>query len=872
LPGNYSSGSITFSADVLDPLHSDFDYIVNAVAIGDDGAGGPDQNPGDNIGTAVTPVDARTDLQVRKVDRVTEVAPGDTIGYTIRYTNTGTNTANGVTLTDTVPSGTTFNAGMSTIGWNCPLPDAGTTCTFDVGTMPGNYSSGAIIFVVDVLSPAAADQAYVVNAVAIGDDGAGGPDQHPGDNIGTAVAQLIAAPDLQISKDDGVEFVGPGGTIQYTIVYTNAGNRDTASTIISETVPANTTFDAGNNPDGFTCSPSTGEAGANCTKDVGAVPGNGGNGSVTFVVTVDSPLTPGETQTTNYVDIYDGSPLEPDANPNDNSAEHTTLLNVPPEIVGSSPPTQTLQYSDLIATVTFTATDPGPDDLTLSAASLPNDLALSSASCSDAAGGGKECTWTLSGQMLEAVGTYAVEVTASDGVLTSDPTTINITVEHEDATVAFDAANEVTQPVDPQDGLSSAFSIAVLVNETLPDLPAGSNLPGDISEAVVTMKLEPVAPGNTVTGVCTPDTSNVSGSAYTDELIVNCAFDDVPVNIYTVEVEVVGDYYVGSGLDMLIVYDPALGFTTGGGWFYWPGTTDRTTFGYMMQYNKKATQVKGNLLLIRHLPDGTHYRIKSNAINGLALGTLPGDGDWATFAGKGNYSEPGWLEPEGNHRFLVYVEDHGEPGAGNDRFWIQVVDKKGDPTMLTMDGPAEANSISLEGGNIIVPHQGEGKGNKNLTEQAAASTADEPLASGDEMAIFLAGDSYESLIVDVDGQRLGLVDGAPLAEIPESAYLAEPYDESTGMELFWLPADGFYDIEIRGRGDGQVQVQVLMPKNSQFATIYVFEDLDTSSSSVARLQMSKGQKWPMLANDFDGDGRIDQFLQAVDEIRVHLSS
>jgi uncharacterized repeat protein (TIGR01451 family) len=109
-------------------VHSGVDYIVNAVAIGDDGSGGPDQNPGDNFGTAVTPVDARSDLQVRKVDHGFEAKPGDTIRYTIRFTNTGTNTAHGVTLTDTVPTGTTLNAAESP-GWNCPSTAAGTTCS-----------------------------------------------------------------------------------------------------------------------------------------------------------------------------------------------------------------------------------------------------------------------------------------------------------------------------------------------------------------------------------------------------------------------------------------------------------------------------------------------------------------------------------------------------------------------------------------------------------------------------------------------------------------------------------------------------------------------------------------------------------------------
>ena len=717
MPGNFSSGSVAFVVDVLDPLHSSFNFIVNAVAIGDDGAGGPDQNPGDNFGTAVTPVDARTDLQVRKVDHGFEAEPGDTIHYTMRYTNTGTNTANSVVLTDTVPSGTTFNADMSTIGWNCPFPDAGTTCTFDVGTMPGNFSSGSVTFVVDVISPADATPEYIVNAVAIGDDGAGGPDQNPGDNFGTAITPLEAAPDLQISKDDGLDFVPPGGAIQYTIVYTNVGNRNSDSTIISETVPAHTTFDSGNNPAGFVCTPAAGPAGANCTVDVGTVAGGGGGGSVTFAVTVDSPLTSGATETTNYVDI-DGTAVAPDANPADNSAEHATIINAPPEIEISLA-SQTVQYSDRITTVTITGTDPGPDLLTLNSSSLPANLSVNVNQACDDTNGVMVCTWTLEGQMLEPVGSYDVVFTATDGTLFSEPMTTTIDVLHEDATVAFDPANEISQQVDPLDGLSGMFSLAVLVKETIPDLPAGSNLPGDISKAVVTMSLVPVGPGNTIHGICNPDTTNVSGSAYSDELLVTCDFDDIPVNVYSVEVDVVGNYYTGSGEDVLVVYDPDLGFTTGGGWFYWPGSEDvasgypgdKTNFGYTMKYNKKGQRVKGSLLVIRHLPDGSIYRLKSNSLDGLALGESA-DFGWASFTGKATFMEPG-SDPIGNHEFLIYVEDYGQPGAGVDRFWIQVLDKDDNlVSELSMDEPALDKAELLEGGNILVPHQPKGKGNQ----------------------------------------------------------------------------------------------------------------------------------------------------------------
>ena len=83
-----------------------------------------------------------------------------------------------------------------------------------------------------------------------------------------------------------------------------------------------------------------------------------------------------------------------------------------------------------------------------------------------------------------------------------------------------------------------------------------------------------------------------------------------------------------------------------------------------------STNVQGSFVLIRHLADGTIYRVKSNSIYGLSLGTRVSNGEpygWASFSGKGTYQEPTWMEPVGNYEFAVYVEDRNEPGSGVDR-------------------------------------------------------------------------------------------------------------------------------------------------------------------------------------------------------------
>jgi hypothetical protein len=65
--------------------------------------------------------------------------------------------------------------------------------------------------------------------------------------------------------------------------------------------------------------------------------------------------------------------------------------------------------------------------------------------------------------------------------------------------------------------------------------------------------------------------------------------------------------------------------------------------------------------------------------------------------------EPG-LDPIGNHTFIVYVEDRGEPGKGTDRFWVEIRDKNGDIiSVISMDPPAPSEAVTIQGGNIVVP-------------------------------------------------------------------------------------------------------------------------------------------------------------------------
>jgi VCBS repeat-containing protein len=397
--------------------------------------------------------------------------------------------------------------------------------------------------------------------------------------------------------------------------------------------------------------------------------------------------------------------------------------------VSVSPTTQTVQYSDGIAPITITATDVDSFPLTATPSGLPPDVILTG-SCTSDGTEGASCTWTIQGIADVPEGNYPVTITVSDGGVEGSVTeNITITVIPEDAGVAFHEDNPVAVKVARGGGTAPSFDLYVDVFEIYPE-PYGSPAnSGDIRNAHLQVSLVPVGPGGGSGPItCTPyaveEPTNYGRLTFVCNIPAGLA-----VNTYSLIAELVGGYYAGSAEDVLVVYDPSLGFVTGGGWFYWPGTEegqvgnpdyypgDKTNFGFTMRYNRRGTNVQGRLLLIRHLPDGMVldcggspiynmiYGVKSNALYGLALGQT-GTYGRASFSGKATYLDPCMPKPEGNHEFIVYVEDLNEPGKGVDRFWIEVKDKDGNViTEMSMPLPAGHNAEEIQGGNIVVPHR-----------------------------------------------------------------------------------------------------------------------------------------------------------------------
>ena len=143
----------------------------------------------------------------------------------------------------------------------------------------------------------------------------------------------------------------------------------------------------------------------------------------------------------------------------------------------------------------------------------------------------------------------------------------------------------------------------------------------------------------------------------------------------------------------VVVYDPAAGFVTGGGWIDSPAgayvpdptLTGKATFGFVSKYNPSSSTPKGN----------TEFQFQAGALNFKSTGY-----DWLVVTGDtAIYRGAGTLNGAGGYSFLVSVQD-GSP----DMFRLKIMDPASavvyDSNLGGGDDAAPATAVSQ--GQIVI--------------------------------------------------------------------------------------------------------------------------------------------------------------------------
>jgi hypothetical protein len=308
--------------------------------------------------------------------------------------------------------------------------------------------------------------------------------------------------------------------------------------------------------------------------------------------------------------------------------------------------TQTVQYSDAITSMVITA-------ISTPAATISFQHKLGSGSWNAGLPAGLQVTgsaspWTVSGNMNVETGLYTIEITLNNGCITTQEVTI--TVIKEDVTIHY-SGNSYFSTSSP-----TSNTATIALSATVVDDADGSSQRGDVRNAKVDFinmngsDISGLDEGLNV-GLVNPSDETVGNSTLSCVAALSNQVAASGGTTYCIKVQVSGDYYKPAyDQETITVVVPGSDFVTGGGSIilthpageYAGDVGSKTNFGFNMKWNSSGKNLAGQItVLFRRwetttrmfegsLTDftGWHiYKIKSNAINSMAIVNVNIDGE-----------------------------------------------------------------------------------------------------------------------------------------------------------------------------------------------------------------------------------------------------
>ena len=440
------------------------------------------------------------------------VAPGDTLTYSIDVSNLAPATADAtnVVITDNVPANTTFvSAGQGGT-------QAGGVVQWTIATLPAGTTQ-TVTFQVTVNGPLT-NNTVIPNVAFYGSDQFQPP--APTNQVTNTVK---SAPVLALVKSETPAQPGPlgvNGQVTYSLTLNNTGDEDAQNAIISDVLPANTQFVAASTPGSY--NPGTNKVSWN----LGVLTAPKGSVTVTFTVSLPAsangqlPAGLNVANTANY--SYNNGAGGNSGNGTSNTVTEQTLSQALSK--SNNPPFSTVLApgATIVYTLVYTNTGTGSIDNVVVTDNVPPFTTFSSA---DAGGtlSGSTVSWPVgtvaAGQVVTLHFTVALVTPLASGTIIPNvatanagsnggaggaggsgaasgsvpPVTSNIVQNTVTSSPVFQIVktNQPTTPVKPGDvinytlvvsNVGNANATNVIVNDAVPagtTFIGGSNIGGD---------------------------------------------------------------------------------------------------------------------------------------------------------------------------------------------------------------------------------------------------------------------------------------------------------------------------------------------------------------------------------------------------------
>lgn len=383
-----------------------------------------------DIGAFEGQVIPNTDLMIIKSDLPDPVIVGNNVTYTINVSNLGPDPATSVVVTDTLPMGTTFVSAITNQG-SCS--QAAGTVTCNLGTVP---SSGGVVITIVVTAIAVGTLNNTVSISTTGNDPVAGNNSDP---ESTTVNPVDA--ELAVTKTDMPDPVNAGSNVTYSVAFTNLGPATATNVMLSDPLPANTTFQSATVPAGWMCTtPAVGAGGTiTCTS---ASRASGAMDAFTFVIGTTAAAAP---MISNTVTV---SATEPDPVPANNSATAATTVNAANlSVTKTDAPDPVNAGSNLTYTVTVANAGPSAATSVVLTDTLPAGVTFVSATmpCTQA-GGVVSCALGTINSGANVVITIVVTPTAG-GMITNTASVSSAVTDPTPANNMVSQTTTVTQPL-----------------------------------------------------------------------------------------------------------------------------------------------------------------------------------------------------------------------------------------------------------------------------------------------------------------------------------------------------------------------------------------------------------------------------------------